>query len=92
MGVRFVKTHLAVYFKLVHFILCRVCVNQLSLKIHMVKVVDVLSKGLDRENGSFPRPATPRGRETLPLVHKLLQTYQLLEIFENETLRKSLTF
>lgn len=80
MGVRFVKTHLAVYFKLVHFILCRLCVNQLSLKIHMVKVVDALSKGLDTENGSFPRPATPRGKETLPLVHRPISYWKYLRM------------
>ena len=35
MGVYLVEIHLTVYFKLVHFILCRLCINQLSLNMWM---------------------------------------------------------
>lgn len=77
MGVYLVEIHLTVYFKLVHFILCRLCINQLSLK--MEKVVGAVSKGLERENNSFFHPGNPK-RKRDPAY-----TIQLLEIFENET-------
>lgn len=44
------RIHLTVYFKLVHFILCRLCINQLSLKMWLEKFIGAVSKGLDGEN------------------------------------------
>lgn len=74
MSVYICQSHLTVYLKLVHFILCRLYINQLNLKIWMEKVVDTISR--DWIESTTPSILeTPRRKETLPLVQsKMVHT------------------
>lgn len=53
---KYICQNLSVYLNLLHFISCSLYINQPDLKICMGRGVDIVCKGLPRENNSFFLP------------------------------------